>query len=240
MEASPGDVGNLGVGIADGIGNVANEEKVGEFITLTTEHGAIGGVTLQGIAFGASVNMKAVIDSASQFDFYDGGGLDICYVSFAEVDQMGNVNVHRFNGKIMGTGGFVNISQNSRKIVFCGTLKSGGLRTKVGEGKIEILQEGRFVKLLPEVEEITFHAKEAVKSGKEVWYVTERAVFRMTETGIELCEIAPGLDMERDVIKHMGFRPQIAKQVKTMDARLFESQPMNLKQDWVKKYGELD
>ncbi|MCJ7836130.1 malonate decarboxylase subunit alpha [Cuneatibacter sp. NSJ-177] len=240
MEASPGDVGNLGVGIADGIGNVANEEKVGEFITLTTEHGAIGGVTLQGIAFGASVNMKAVIDSASQFDFYDGGGLDICYVSFAEVDQMGNVNVHRFNGKIMGTGGFVNISQNSRKIVFCGTLKSGGLRTKVGEGKIEILQEGRFVKLLPEVEEITFHAKEAVKSRKEVWYVTERAVFRMTETGIELCEIAPGLDMERDVIQHMGFRPQIAKQVKTMDARLFESQPMNLKQDWVKKYGELD
>jgi acetate CoA-transferase len=135
MESRPGDVGNLGVGIADGIGKLAAEEGIVDQITLTTEHGTIGGITVQGVAFGACVNMKAVLDMPSQFDFYDGGGLDVCFVSFAEVDAHGNVNVHKFNGKIMGAGGFVNITQSARKIVFCGTLKSGGFKAKVGGGK---------------------------------------------------------------------------------------------------------
>ena len=239
MEAEPGDVGNLGVGIADGIGNVAAEEGVVDQITLTTEHGAIGGVTIQGHAFGACMNMKAVVDMPSQFEFYDGGGLDICYVSFAELDQYGNVNVHKFNGKIMGSGGFINITQNSKKIVFCGTLRSGGFKTQVGNGKIEILSEGRFLKLVPEVSEITFNGRDAVKRGKKVVFITERAVFSMTEHGFELSEIAPGMDVEKDVIAHMGFRPLIAKNLKEMDVRLFTDAPMGLDREWTERFGNL-
>ncbi|MER1969100.1 CoA-transferase [Castellaniella sp. GW247-6E4] len=232
MEAEPGDIGNLGVGIADGIGNVAAEEGVIEHITLTTEHGAIGGITTQGHAFGACVNMKAVIDMPSQFEFYDGGGLDICFVSFAEIDQSGNVNVHKFNGKIMGSGGFINITQNSRKVVFCGTLKSGGIKTNVGGGRIEILHEGRFRKLVPAVDEITFSGRDAIKRGQRVMFITERAVFSMTQQGLELSEVAPGLDVERDVIAHMGFRPLIAKDLKEMDERLFGESRMGLEHEW--------
>ena len=240
MEAEPGDIGNLGVGIADGIGNVAAEEGVIEQITLTTEHGAIGGITVQGHAFGACMNMKAVIDMPSQFDFYDGGGLDICFVSFAEIDRYGNVNVHKFNGKIMGAGGFVNITQNGKKIVFCGTLKSGGLKTKIGNGKIEIVNEGRFLKLVPEVSEITFSGKDAVRRGQRVIFITERAVFSIAEQGLELSEIAPGMDLEKDVIAHMGFRPLIAKNLKEMDARLFKDERMGLEDDWTWQFGNLE
>lgn len=239
MEAEPGDVGNLGVGIADGIGNVAAEEGVIDQITLTTEHGAIGGITVQGHAFGACMNMKAVIDMPSQFEFYDGGGLDVCFVSFAELDQYGNVNVHKFNGKIMGSGGFINITQNSKKIVFCGTLKSGGFKTQVGNGKIEIVSEGRFLKLVPAVSEITFNGRDAVKRGQKVVFITERAVFEMTEQGFELTEIAPGMDVERDIIAHMGFRPLFAKNLKEMDARLFREERMGLDGDWTKQHGHL-
>ncbi len=240
MEAEPGDVGNLGVGIADGIGKVATEEGVIDQITLTTEHGAVGGVTIQGHAFGACMNTKAVIDMPSQFEFYDGGGLDVCFVSFAELDQFGNVNVHKFNGKIMGSGGFINITQNGKKIVFCGTLKSGGFKTCVGDGKIEILNEGKFLKLVPEVSEITFNGRDAVKRGQKVVFITERAVFSMTENGFELTEIAPGMDIEKDVIAHMGFRPLVANNLKEMDPRLFRTERMGLDQDWYEKYGNLD
>lgn len=239
MEAEPGDVGNLGVGIADGIGNVAAEEGVIDQITLTTEHGAIGGITVQGHAFGACMNMKAVIDMPSQFEFYDGGGLDVCFVSFAELDQYGNVNVHKFNRKIMGSGGFINITQNGKKIVFCGTLTSGGFKARVGNGKIEILNEGRFLKLVPDVSEITFNGRDAVKRGQKVLFITERAVFSMTEQGFELSEIAPGMDVEKDVIAHMGFRPLIARNLKEMDARLFTDAPMDLERDWAKQFGNL-
>jgi acetate CoA-transferase len=239
MEAEPGDVGNLGVGIADGIGSVAAEESVIDWITLTTEHGAAGGITMQGHAFGACVNMKAVIDMPSQFDFYDGGGLDICYVSFAEADADGNVNVHKFNGKIMGTGGFVDITQNSKKIVFCGTLKSGGFKTVVGEGRIEILKEGRFVKFVSKVEEITFNGKNAIRCGKKVVFITERAVFALNERGFELIEIAPGMEVERDVVAHMGFRPMISENLKLMDFRLFTDGAMGLDKDWFGRFGIL-
>jgi len=232
MEASPGDVGNLGVGIADGIGNVAAEEGLSEAITLTTEHGVSGGITVQGHGFGACVNMKSIIDMPYQFDFYDGGGLDICYVSFAEIDAAGNVNVHKFNGKIMGTGGFVNITQNSKKVVFCGTLKSGGLRTLVTEGQMRITQDGRFIKLKNHVEEITFNSQDAICRGQEVVYITERAVFRLTDKGLVLTEIAPGIDLKRDVLAHMEFQPQISESLTTMDSRLFQECPMNLYKNW--------
>jgi acetate CoA-transferase len=232
LEVTPGDVGNVGVGISDGIGVIAQEEGVAQDFTLTVELGPIGGVSAQGIFFGASVNNRAVIDMPAQFDFYDGGGLDICFVSFAEVDQAGNVNVSRFNGKIMGVGGFINITQNSRKMVFSGTLTAGGLKTAVEDGTMRIRQEGRFKKFLPQVEEVTFNGKDAVRRGQDVTYITERAVFRLTSDGLELCEIAPGLDAERDIIAHMDFRPRIAVELKEMDRRLFLPEPMGLSKQW--------
>jgi len=231
FEVKPGDVGNVGVGIADGIGVVAREEGVDEEFTLTVETGPIGGVSAQGIFFGASVNMQAMLDMPAQFDFYDGGGLDVCFLSFAEVDQSGNVNVHKFNGKIMGTGGFVNICQNTKKVIFCGTLTAGGLKVSVEEGKVKINQEGKFKKMIPQVPEITFNGSDAIKRGQSVIYITERAVFRLTEDGMELCEIAPGIDIEKDIVTKMGFAPKIAADIKEMDQRLFFESTMGIKKE---------
>lgn len=234
MEIKDGDVGNLGVGISDGIGSVAREEGIGGNFTLTIETGPIGGVTAQGIFFGASVNSKALLDMPAQFDFYGGGGLDICFLSFAEVDPVGNVNVSRFNGKIQGVGGFIDISSHSKKIIFSGTLTAGGLKTVVGEGQIKIEKEGRFKKFLMNTEEVSFSASEALRNGQEVIYLTERAVFRLTGAGIMLTEVAPGIDVECDVIEHMGFRPLIAEEVKVMDPRLFVSGQMGIKEEWLR------
>lgn len=234
LEVKPGNVGNVGVGISDGIGVVAREEGVNEEFTLTVETGPIGGVTAQGIFFGASVNMQAVLDMPAQFDFYDGGGLDVAFLSFAEVDQEGNVNVHKFNGKIMGTGGFVNICQNSKKIIFSGTLTAGGLKSIVEDGEVKIEQEGKFQKFIKAVPEITFNGKDALRRGQEVIYITERAVFRLTEEGLELCEIAPGIDLEKDIITKMGFTPKIAVNLKKMDQRLFSQEIMGIINEWIK------
>lgn len=231
MEVKQGDVGNVGVGIADGIGVVAREESVSEEFTLTVETGPIGGVSAQGIFFGASVNMQAMLDMPTQFDFYDGGGLDVCFLSFAELDQYGNVNVHKFNGKIMGTGGFVNICQNTKKVIFCGTLTAGGLKVAVEDGKVIIKQEGKFEKMISKVPEITFNGGDAIKRGQEVIYITERAVFKLTEKGMELCEIAPGMDLEKDIVSKMGFTPIVSSDLKEMDHRLFADSPMNIKKE---------
>jgi acetate CoA-transferase len=232
MEIGPGNVGNVGVGIADGIGVIAREEGINEDFTLTVETGPVGGVGAQGIFFGATANMQALMDMPSQFDFYDGGGLNTSFLSFAEFDQQGNVNVHRFNGKIMGTGGFVNISQNSKKVVFCGTLTAGGLKVSFADGKLLIDSEGKFRKLLARVPEVTFNGADAVRRGQEVIFVTERAVFRMTPEGIELTEVAPGIDVERDILAHMDFRPKMAATIKTMDSRLFRPEIMGIKDEW--------
>ncbi|MFT9497342.1 acyl CoA:acetate/3-ketoacid CoA transferase [Anaerosolibacter sp.] len=235
MEVAPGNVGNVGVGISDGIGVVAREEGINEEFTLTVETGPIGGVTAQGIFFGASVNMQAVLDMPAQFDFYDGGGLDVAFLSFAEVDQTGNVNVHKFNGKIMGTGGFVNICQNSKKVIFSGTLTAGGLKSVVEQGAVRIDQEGKFKKLVEQVPEITFNGQDALRRGQTVIYITERAVFRLTDGGLELCEVAPGVDVEKDIIQQMGFKPKIAEDLKEMDPRLFSPEKMGIAEEWRKK-----
>ena len=229
MEVAPGYIGNVGVGICDGIGVVAKEEGVSEEFTLTVETGIVGGVSAQGIYFGASVNARAVVDMPAQFDFYDGGGLDISFLSFAEFDQDGNVNVHKFNNKIMGTGGFVDICQNSKKAIFAGTLKAGGLRERVEDVAIHIDQEGRFIKAVEKVPEITFNGREAVARGQEVIFITERAVFWLTEEGVVLTEIAPGVDLERDIVGQMAFRPIISPDLKEMDGRLFREEVMDLK-----------
>ncbi|MDR1662331.1 MAG: acyl CoA:acetate/3-ketoacid CoA transferase [Azoarcus sp.] len=232
LEVTPGDVGNVGVGISDAIGVIAQEEGVEDQFTLTVELGPIGGVSAQGIFFGASINNRAVIDMPAQFDYYGGGGLDISFLSFAEVDRDGNVNVSRFAGKIMGTGGFIEISQNSKKAVFSGTLKAGGLKTGIKDGRLRILQEGKFGKFVDKVEEITFNGKDAVERGQEVVFITERAVFLLTKQGLELSEIAAGMDVERDILAHMAFRPLVSGNLKEMDGRLFLPKTMGLKRDW--------
>ena len=234
MELKPGDVGNVGVGIPDGIGLVAQEEGVADCFTLTVEHGTCGGTSLQGIFFGASINMRAMLDMPTQFDFYHGGGLDVAFLSFAEIDQAGDVNVHKFNGKIMGTGGFVDICQNTRKIVFMGTLTSGGLKVEVGNGRLEVAEDGRFQKFVSFMEEMTFNAANAFSQGQEIIYVTERAVFRLSGEGVELTEIAPGVDIERDVVSRMGFRPGVSPNLKLMDSRLFCDEPMGIDAEWTR------
>ncbi len=235
MEISQGNVGNVGVGIADGIGNVAREEGIGEEFTLTVETGPVGGATAQGIFFGATVNARALMDMPAQFDFYDGGGLDVAFLSFAELDAKGNVNVHKFNGKVMGTGGFVNICAGSKKVVLCGTLRAGGLKTSVGDGKITIDQEGKFEKMIPQCSEITFSGEQALKQGQEVVFITERAVFKLTENGVMLTEIAPGVDLEKDVLGQMGFKPIISEDLKVMDERIFRDEKMNIREEFLNK-----
>ena len=235
LEAKPGDIGNIGVGIADGIGVIAREEGVEQEFTLTVETGPVGGVSAQGIFFGASVNLHALLDMPAMFDFYDGGGLDVCFLSFAEVDAAGNINVHKFNGKIVGIGGFVNISQNTRKVVFCGTLKAKGLRVKIADQKVHIEQEGAIRKFVREVPEITFNGREAYRRGQEVLILTERAVFRQGEHGLILTEIAPGIDLQRDVLDQMDFCPEIAPDLKEMDPRLFCQGPMGIREEFCRR-----
>ena len=233
MEVKPGNVGNVGVGIADGIGTVAREEGVSDLFTLTVETGPIGGATAQGIFFGATINARAIMDMPTQFDFYDGGGLDVAFLSFAQLDENGDVNVHKFNGKIMGTGGFVNIVSGSKKVVLCGTLRAGKLKTIVRDGKIEIEQEGKFEKMIPKVDSITFSAKQASLQGQEVIYITERAVFKLMDGKVVLTEIAPGMNLEKDVINQMGFRPVISKNLKVMDERIFKEEKMNIYDEFI-------
>ncbi|TKI02927.1 acyl CoA:acetate/3-ketoacid CoA transferase [Martelella alba] len=225
-EMRKGAVGNVGVGIADGIGLVAREEGCADEFVLTVETGPVGGITTQGVAFGANVNTRAIMDMTSQFDFYHGGGLDVCYLSFAEVDQYGNVGVHKFNGKIMGTGGFIDISATSKKIIFCGTLTAGSLKTDVGDGKLRIVQEGKVKKFVKTIPEMTFSGEIALQRGLDVRYITERAVFTLKADGLHLIEIAPGVDMEKDILAQMDFTPIIDDDLKLMDERMFHDRIM--------------
>ena len=228
MELRAGAIVNLGIGMPEGVAAVAAEERVDEFITLTAEPGVIGGVPLAGLDFGAAVNTQAIVHQNQQFDFYDGGGLDIAVLGMAEADTDGNVNVSRFGTKLAGAGGFINISQNARKVVFAGTFTAGGLELAVQDGRLRILHEGRAQKFGQAVQQITFSGRVAAAAGKPVLYVTERCVFRLTAAGLELAEVAPGVDIERDIVGQMRFRPIIG-QVRPMDPRIFRPEPMDLK-----------
>lgn len=228
MELTPQAIVNLGVGLASSVGNIANEEKISDQIMLTVDPGIYGGVPLDGYGFGAALNYIASIDHAAQFDFIDGGGIDIACLGFAECDGTGNVNASRFSGRVSGCGGFINISQRSKKVVFLGTFTSGGLQASITNGELKIEKEGKHRKFVDAVSQVTFSGKRAGREGRSVLYVTERCVFALRESGLELIEVAPGIDVKRDILDLLPFTPMM-RDPKTMSDSLFQPELMGLR-----------
>ena len=228
MELLPSSVVNLGIGLPDIVGHVASEERIHDLMTLTVDPGVMGGVPASGPEFGAAINCQAVIDHCSQFDFIDGGGLDAAFLGFAECDGTGSVNASRFGNRIAGCGGFINISQNSKKVVFMGSFCAGGAEVSVREGRLHIAKEGKLTKFVERVGQITFSGPGAAGRKQAVLYVTERCVFRLTREGLALVEVAPGVDLERDILRHLPFRPLVERPA-LMAAALFLPEPMGLR-----------
>jgi propionate CoA-transferase len=229
LELFPGAICNLGSGISTGIASIAAEEAVLDDIVLTNEQGLIGGAPATGNEPGAARNYQAMIDQPYQFDFYDGGGIELAFLSFAEVDETCNVNVSRFGDRIIGPGGFINISQNAKTMIFSGTFTSGGVKIDWPDGRTHIAREGRDRKFVRAVQQVTYSGEMAQANGQRTLFVTERAVFRRNEAGrLELIEIAPGVELERDILAQMEFKPDISPGLKPMDARLFLPQNIEL------------
>ena len=228
LELKANSIINLGIGMPEGIAQVASEEKIIDYITLTTEPGVIGGIPMSGLNFGAAINAQAIISQPSQFDFYDGGGLDAAFLGLAQMDSHGNVNVSKFGPKLAGAGGFINISQSAKKVVFMGTFCISVKHLKITDGQLDIGSQISKPKFISDVEHITFSGTQAVKQNKQILYVTERCVFQLTSAGVELIEIAPGIDIERDILPHMEFHPIISNNLDMMDPTIFIDKPMGL------------
>lgn len=228
MQLMPSAVVNLGIGIPEGVAMVMAEEGLGDQLTLTTESGIMGGIPCGGGGFGAGQNAMGHLDMRSMFDFYDGGGLNLTVLGLAEVNPKGDVNVGRFGVKNPGCGGFINISQNTRKVVFCGAFTAGGLELEIGGGVLKILKEGKSKKFVSKVQQVTYSGEYGASIDQDVIYVTERAVFRLTKGGIVLIEIAPGIDLERNIIGQMEFKPIVSPDLKLMDSRIFREEQMGL------------
>jgi propionate CoA-transferase len=220
MELKENMIVNLGFGIPAYIAAIAAEENITDKLVLTTEGGSIGGIPAPMPNFGSSYNPDAVITHNAMFDFYDGGGLDIAYLGLAQTDKMGNVNVSKFGDRLTGPGGFVNITQNSKKVVYCGTFMVGA-EIAIVDGEIKILKEGKRRKFIDEVEQITFSGKYASDIGQPVLYITERCVFQLKDGQLEIVEIAPGIDLEKDILANMEFKPLISEKLKKMPEELF-------------------
>ncbi|KXA13150.1 CoA transferase [Fusobacterium equinum] len=219
---------NYGIGMPEMIALVLKEEGQEKYFVPTVEPGAIGGTPMGGMSFGASVNPACIVDQAYQFDFYDGGGLDVAFLGLAQCDLDGNINVSKFGPKIAGCGGFINITQNAKEVVFCGTFTAGGLKVSVENGRLKIVQEGKIKKFVSTLEQITFSGRLAAKIDKKVLYVTERAVFELRREGLTLIEIAPGINLQKDILEQMEFTPYIAPELKIMDTRIYHDEKMGL------------
>jgi len=229
LELAPNSVITIGIGLPDCVGQVANEEKIQDLITLTVDPGIIGGVPMGGPDFGAAVNYQAAIDHPSQFDFIDGGGLDVAFLGLAEADLHGNVNASRFGRRLAGCGGFINVSQNSQKVVFMTTFSSAGLEVNTQQGRVRIEKEGKIFKFVDHVSQITFSGQGAAERDQEVLYITERCVFRLTKNGLKVAEIAPGIELERDILAKLPFTPSVEDPVE-MDPTIFRPEPMGLRE----------
>ena len=236
LELKEKNVVNLGVGISVGIANIAYEEDIYKDITLTVEAGVIGGIPGSGLDFGTAINPKMIIDQPYQFDFYDGGGLDCAFLSFAEVDQYGNVNVSKFGDRNDGAGGFINIAEGAKKVIFSGTLTSSGLKTTINDGRLKILNEGKNKKFIKKVKQITYSSKLGTKRGQTIIFNTDRGVFKFIKNKITLIEIAQGVRLKEDILNQINFPIKISNKLKRISKSLYLNKKIGLKKSFRKKY----
>jgi propionate CoA-transferase len=230
MELKPGSIINLGVGLPSGIGSVAAEEGIGQGMTMSVESGQMGGTVQEGPLFPGVANPEVIFSQVDTLDMYDGGLLDMAFLGAAEIDATGNVNVSKFAGRCIGAGGFINISQNTKKVFFMGSFTAGDAEIGISESGLKINKDGTGAKFVREVQQITFSGKYAAQNGQEIMFITERAVFKLSPEGLVLTEIAPGIDLQKDILEKMEFTPMISPELKTMDPRIFREERMCLNQ----------